>query len=66
MSYADVLMYDMLTRLSDPDDFIYGEFDKALKFSRSDIMTKGDYPSLKAMNSAVNDNAGIQVRQIQT
>ena len=62
MSYADVVLYDVLGRMTDADDAVFSKFEAvAPDNGRMVWALDGDaYPKVKAMLEAVGENEGIK------
>ena len=61
MSFADVVLYDVLGRLTDADDAMFSKFEAACADNGRLGALDGDaYPKVKAMMEAVGENEGIK------
>ena len=62
MSYADVVLFDVLGRMTDADDAVFSKFEAvAPDNGRMVWALDGDaYPKVKAMLAEVGENEGIK------
>ena len=61
MTYADVVLFDVLGRMADPDDPMFSKFEAASADNGRVQALGGDvYPKLRAMMDAVAENEGIK------
>ena len=63
MTYADVVLYDVLGRMTDADDAMFSKLDAACADNgRAGALDgeEGTYPNVRAMMAAVGENEGVK------
>ncbi len=60
MSYADIVLYDYISRMTDLDDDMFKQFDEFIPADRRELLPGEEYPGLKELVDAVGENEGIK------
>ena len=64
MTYADVVLYDVLGRMTDADDVMFSKLDAACadngRAGALDREAGEAYPNVRAMMAAVGENEGVK------